>query len=332
MRPLLLVVLALAALPAAAQSPGAPGIERAAFTPGETTDPAASACAALADGTRACRVPVPCADDADACPDTLRFTLARAGQTLATWTHAGVAFGSEGFDLLRTDLDADGARELVVAYHDGTSNGLGVSYWTLFVFPEAGGPPLRFSTQEYGAEGTFPRAVRAGRRVLVTGWEGSSEPGRGAGTYFFGRTYRYAAGRLVPDAAPIRARRLLNGFARERGRPGPRDPAGWLSRNARSLLTEPLAQGRALAEVSGRVETVAISDTGMTVTLRPARGAAVAVPAFAFGDAATRRLYPFGYVPADEPAWPSGLAARAVTYATPGPYGTPLTVVWLGPR
>src|SRR6185369_6594003 len=114
------------------------------------------------------------------------------------------------------------ARPPVVANHDGTSNGIAVDYWTIFIFPDPEfhnfTTPLTFSVEEYGSFGTF---VTSGGRVsiLTTTWVNNEDPKhkRGWGMYLVGQWWRYQSGELRPLLErPITARRFLFSFASER--------------------------------------------------------------------------------------------------------------------
>jgi len=95
------------------------------------------------------------------------------------------------------------ARPPVVANHDGTSNGIAVDYWTIFIFPDPEfhnfTTPLTFSVEEYGSFGTF---VTSGGRVsiLTTTWVNNEDPKhkRGWGMYLVGQWWRYQSGELRP--------------------------------------------------------------------------------------------------------------------------------------
>src|SRR4029079_16987389 len=137
----------------------------------------------------------------------------RDAKNVGTW--AGNAFLAEtsDFEVLTGDLDNDRKPELIVANHDGTSNGLGVDYWTIFIFPDSEfrhfTAPLTFSVEEYSSFGTF---VTTGGRVniLTKNWVSNKDPKRrrGWGTYLVGQWWRYKSGELQPALEhPIVARR-----------------------------------------------------------------------------------------------------------------------------
>ena len=332
MRRLTLLAAALVAPVAARAQP----LERAVYRVSERdTSLLAPVCARFADGLTGCRRFVPYEGDDGGGVDRLTFTVTKGRTPIGQWD-AVAASASEGFDLVRTDLDGDGAREVVFAHHDATSNGLGVAYWTLYVLPEAGtaAPPLSFSTVEYGTDGAFPRV--GGRRALLTAeWLGGEEAGRGGGLYFTGRLFRYERGALVPDAAPLRQRRYLNSFQTERGRDHERgavNPWRWLSRAYRTVPAgrpDPALTGRATDEAPGRIASVADTDSGRVVTFAPEAGPPVASRAVRFGDGPTRRLFPEGYTPAGGAAALNGRRGTLATY--PSDYGgdDPPRVVWL---
>ncbi|TYQ27300.1 hypothetical protein [Pseudanabaena sp. UWO310] len=102
-----------------------------------------------------------------------KFILERDNKEIGNWK----AKFSLKFDAFEVDLDGDGRQELIVAEHNGTSNGLGVAYWTIYIFSDPAYPlpkPMQFETQEYGKLGTF---VPDGDRfeVWTTQWAENGE-------------------------------------------------------------------------------------------------------------------------------------------------------------
>lgn len=246
---------------------------------------------------------------------------------------------SDGWTAHHRDLDGDGQEELVIPFHTGTSNGMAVRYWRLFILPlpASSGPatPLVAETEEFGPDGL------EGSLLLAEFADAPDPEGRlGDGSYLIGRPFRYAAGRLVPQAdAPVRARRLLEAFMRERFESEPPTPRAWLTaEQAEVRTTDPVLQGlRAVPEATGTVEQV-VWDGGELVRLVLTDGTSVVYDTDSWerapdaagylGDAASERLYPPGYVPADLSAWLTGRNVRATAYQDAD--GTPATrVIWV---
>ena len=132
-------------------------------------------CVSIPNRIRICKL---LSDNADV------FLVEKEGKTIGTWPSAAFLGETEDFEVLRGDLDGDRQPELIVANHDGTGVGLGVSVYTITIFPNADFPtfqsPLTFSVQEYGSLGTFVHA--AGHvNILTTGWVSGDDRRRGGG-------------------------------------------------------------------------------------------------------------------------------------------------------
>ncbi|MFN7975423.1 MAG: ankyrin repeat domain-containing protein [Acidobacteriota bacterium] len=131
--------------------------------------------------------------------------IERRAQVIARWSSPG--FDPRDFEVLMADLDGDGDRELIVARHCYTGNGLGIAYWTVAILDGSGGAPLLFTVHDYGV-GTF-EAIEDEIIVNVTQWARGSDPVRGDGTYFQATPFRYRAGVLVPALDRAARRRRL---------------------------------------------------------------------------------------------------------------------------
>lgn len=274
-----------------------------------------SLCVTLADGRRVCS----CLrdDEGDQGPEGDHFRVERGGELVAE-VPASFGFGAgTAFDVARGDLDGDGAEELVVANLEAVSNGLGVEYWTVYVF---GGrdpalPPLRFRSEQYATRGAWTRPAAGGPcRVLVTGWEEMDDPRRGGGMYFVGQWMRYEDGRLVPEAArPVLRRRLLHSFPRQAaGAPFAlfRDPRAEES-VAFPVRRLPLA-GTHRGTLRRLGDTVEVAlEGGRTLRYEGDSGMGLVgdVAQVWLAGGATGRPFPIAYVPAD----PRALVGRPVT-------------------
>lgn len=155
----------------------------------------------------------------------------------------------QNFYVLYGDLDNNKAAELIVVDFNGQSMGMGVSFYNINIFPDFETKnfqkPLRFSTYEFGADGTFVYdAAKRETLILATEWQDYEviDP-RGGGLYFIGRFFRYQNGTLKPAAGKhVLTRRYLSSFQNERGKTlsSPRIPYLWLnSPSAKKLSVDP---------------------------------------------------------------------------------------------
>ncbi len=171
----------------------------------------------------------------------------------------------DNFHVFYGDLDKNKSAELVVVDFDGQSNGLGVSYYTVNIFPdfETKGfqPPISFNTTEFGANGTFVYDAKAKETlILMTDFNGLDNISAKGGTYFVGRFFRYKNGMLKPATdKPIYARRYLNSFQNERlsTEKSPLRPWLWLnSPKAEKLKIDPEFNIKPLKSEVGVVEKI----------------------------------------------------------------------------
>jgi hypothetical protein len=113
------------------------------------------------------------------------------------------------FEALKDDLDNDGKEELIVAHYDAMSNGIGICYWTIYVFeyPIGKNQPLEFSVEDYGPT-AFHKTDKTGFEILATEWLLQSCSPENKGNYFIGRWFLYDKGMLLPQSnKPILMRR-----------------------------------------------------------------------------------------------------------------------------
>ena len=82
-------------------------------------------CVALPNRIRICKL---LSDNADV------FLVEKEDRTLGAWPNTGYLGETDDFEVLRSDLDGDRQPELIVANRDVTSNGMGVSVWTIAIF------------------------------------------------------------------------------------------------------------------------------------------------------------------------------------------------------
>lgn len=277
------------------------------------------------------------------------FVLEKDNKRIGTWPGMTFLGETSDFEVLQSDLDADGQRELIIANRDSTSNGLGVNFWTISIFSarDVGNfrPPLTFSVEEYGSSGTF---VSNGRivRILTTRWLWTRDPKgrRGDGLYLTGQWWRYSRGELIPSSnRAILARRYLESFAVERGRTGnsPAIPYKWLSGpKAERLRFDPiLAQKN--SETEGVITGVSAETSDerriLKIEFKPDRGAPLSFiypqddsdenGLAGIGDFSSNRVYPSGYIPTSPDGWLKGQRATVVTYGE-----NERRILWLKPK
>lgn len=274
------------------------------------------------------------------------FLVEKDGKRVGSWAGSSYLGETEDFEVLLGDLDGDKRSELIVANRDSSSAGMGVSYWTIAIFPDTEfrnyQPPLTFRVQEYGTFGTF---VSAGRtiNILTTRWESTTDPKgrRGEGLYLVGQWWRYKSGELLPmlNRGTI-GRRYLLSFERERWNTidSDRKPYSWLSHvNAEPLKGDLLGPGsgskRGVIEASldphQRVRIVFRADNEQpTDFVYPHDDDVEGGNELRYiGDAASGRLYPSHYLPARPEAWLNGKRAILRTYGDDRRFH----VLWLEP-
>ncbi|MCA9565102.1 MAG: LysM peptidoglycan-binding domain-containing protein [Myxococcales bacterium] len=137
------------------------------------------------------------------------------GQPAYNFGEQAVFFTTLSFLAAEYDLDNDGDLELIVQEFDGTSNGMAVDFWSLYVWEnleEQGEPDLRIDLAD---PDWVPFVTReSGCDLLVSSWEPLTDPYRGGGLYLTGSRYEYRDGTLTASPASPRVRRFLNGSAR----------------------------------------------------------------------------------------------------------------------
>ena len=287
-------------------------------------------CVTLPKGIRICKL---LSDDKDT------FLVERDGRSVGTWPGSTYLAETSDFEVLAGDLDNDRKPELIVANHDGTSNGLGVDYWTIFIFPDPEflefTAPLSFSVEEYGSFGTF---VTSGGRVniLATSWVWSKDRKRGFGIYLVGQWWRYQSGELQPLLArPIIARRYLFSFERERGNTTRLDqiPFQWLSHPSTERVTTEFITKQAKISKPGIIQAVTREKESLKIDFKPDGEESITyvypgtyLDKNTFdnlGDTATGRLYPANYRPSQPETW---LKNKRATLRS---YEDDLNVLWL---
>lgn len=177
----------------------------------------------------------------------------------------GVYGSSEKFFAFYGDLDKNKSAELVIVDFTVQSNGLGVSYYDINIFPdfESTGfqKPITFQTTEFGKDGTFVYDSKANETlILITDFNGLDNISLKGGTYFVGRFFRFQNGLLKPATdKPIYARRYLNSFQNERFRTekNPLRPWLWLNTpKAEKLKIDTEFSIKPLTSEAGVVEKV----------------------------------------------------------------------------
>lgn len=190
----------------------------------------------------------------------IRQNLVRKGEIDAS---LGVYGAGDNFFAFYGDLDKNKSAELVIVDFDSQSNGLGVSYYTINIFPDfqtkGFQTPISFSTTEFGKDGTFVYDVKANETlILLSDFYGSENISKKDGTYYVGRFFRYQNGLLKPATdKPIYARRYLNSFESERFKTeeNPLRPWLWLnSPKTQKFKADPEFSVKPLSSQTGVVE------------------------------------------------------------------------------
>lgn len=289
-------------------------------------------CVALHNRIRICKL---LSEDKDA------FLVEREGQVVGTWPGSTFLAETSDFEVLTGDLNNDRQPELIVANHDGTSNGLGVDYWTIFIFADTEfrhfTVPLTFSVEEYGSFGTF---VTSGGRVniLTTSWVSNKDPKgkRDWGMYLVGQWWRYQSGELHPLLdRPIIARRYLFSFERERTSTEKLDriPFQWLSHPSTEQVTTEFITKQTKSSKPGVIQSVTREKESLRIVFKPDGEQSIAylypgtyqdTTFDYFGDAVTGRLYPIKYLPSQPEAWLNNRRAKLRSYGDDD-----LHVLWL---
>lgn len=293
-------------------------------------------CIALPKNIRICKL---LSDDKDT------FLVQKDGKRIGTWPGNAYLGETSDFEVLTGDLDNDRRPELIISNHDGMSNGLGVDYWTIFIFPDPEfrhfSAPLAFSVEEYGTFGTF---VTSGGRVniLTTSWVGNEDPKhrRGWGMYLVGQWWRYQSGELRPllDRSII-ARRYLFGFEKERNETTSRDriPFQWLSHLNTERVGTDFITKRSNTNKRGVIQSVTREKESIKVLFKPhgEQSITYVYPGTYqdknqldfFGDTATGRLYPKNYQPSQPEQWLKNRRATLRRYED-----NEMDVLWLEGR
>jgi hypothetical protein len=219
-------------------------------------------CSYLSGGFRICRART--SEDGDA-----SFVIQQGTKTLESipapfWSIA--ASDPDGFFTYRGDMDGNGTKEIVLVSYEGASNGLGITYSTVYIFKDPNShhaeTPIEIPIQEFGINDNL-RFDQAKNRtdILVTYWDeyDALDKRRGTGTYLVGKWFGYKNGILIPEYnRPTLARRLLNSFARERDNSswGNRTPYKWLQHNStHRFFREPNDTAELISKMDGRVES-----------------------------------------------------------------------------
>ena len=279
-------------------------------------------CVALPKKVRICKL---LSEDKDT------FLVQKDGKSVGTWPGSTYVGETSDFEVLTGDLDNDRKPELIVANHDGTSNGIAVDFWTIFIFPDPEfhnfTAPLTFSVEEYGSFGTF--VTNGGRvNILTTTWVQNEDPKhrRGWGMYLVGQWWRYEAGELRPQLQrPIIARRFLFSFAGERGNTVNYDrvPFRWLSNPSTESVSTEFITKRSKTSKSGVIEAVTRDKESIKIVFKPDGEQPVTLvhsgpyqdnQIFYLGNAATGRVYPKNYVPPKPETWLKNRRATLRTY------------------
>jgi hypothetical protein len=281
--------------------------------------------------------------------ETAEFELESDGRVVSRWS-AGMNGTHPAFAARTVDLDGDGSQELVVENLDAVSNGMAVFYWTIAILDSKFASPLLFEASDW-AGGCIRASPGKKGTLLSTAWSSSSEPARGDGLYFVGRSFSYVNGMLVPALdTPVTVRRYLFSFERERGRTlntGDEIPVRWLQHpSAQPRERDPILPSPAPTEWHGTIVGVRQDpdEDCWHIELETARGRqSVDYPECRheytgvtavemLGDNASGRLFPHGYRPADSSRL-VGQQTMLSTYRYDGCRGEAcptFTILWIG--
>lgn len=264
-----------------------------------------------------------------------RFILKQGSKEIWSFAYPQSTMASDS-QAFMADLDSNGSPELVIANHNGTSNGLGIHYWTVYILPEPlthpPPQPLQFAVAEYGKQGTF---VRDGNQfeLWTTEWSGG----------IIGQQWRYHSGQLIPTNHPILERWYSFNFERERAKTwgDPRIPYLWLATpKVRAHAEDPLLEAaEMISAVDGVVQSIKtecvkndMSCIDKTkITFKPNQGTSRSyfynrtghqygleeeeAQSFAyFGDWSSRRIYPENYLPSNPNYWLHNRSCKLITY------------------
>lgn len=222
----------------------------------------------------ACRVSK---SDAD-----IRFAFFKDGKELSSfeapfWARANAL--PEDFAFYRGDLDSDGTNEFILVSLEGVSNGMGITYATMYIFPDLerqpDAKPAVMPIEEFGYEDTLVYDRKLGKtRILATYWESydSLDKRRGSGMYLIGKWFEYDKGRLAPQLdKPTLARRFLNAFADERNNETfpERHPNTWLKHPTTvRFMREPATGDKLIDTTDGKVTEFSMGgDRGCRITV-----------------------------------------------------------------
>ena len=218
-------------------------------------------CSSLPGEFAVCKVLASGRDDAE-------YTIRKAGTTVNRIPDSTLKIFADvtrdAFFTYQGDLDHDGTSEIVLVALERVSNGMGVTYSTVYIFDgrsvEVEGPPISFPVQEFGQRDNFifnPSTRRT--EILISYWGeyATIEPKRIPGVYLIGKWFRYRNGKLEPILEkPTLARRYLNSFADERINDWFEDrrPYMWLKdRRTHKFFREPAEAAQLLRTENGTI-------------------------------------------------------------------------------
>ncbi len=288
-------------------------------------------CVALRNRVRVCKV---------LSQEDALFLIEKDDKTLGSWGADTYLGETDDFKVVQGDLDEDRKSELIIANRDSTSVGIGVSVWTIGIFPDtvfrSFQPPLTFSVKEYGTYGTF---VTIGGRlsILTTDWIWGEDPKgkRGEGLYLVGQWWRYRRGELTPLPKRLVVRRYLLSFERERWDTidSNRIPYQWLSSRRAEFVSTDFITGPSISSRHGVIESVSSKimfkpdgDQASEFIYPNEDDNGPFVDRY-LGDAATGKIYPAHYLPSNPKQWLTGRRATLRTYKE-----NKTEVLWLEPQ
>ena len=299
-----------------------------------------SSCVAIEDDYQICK----CVVEETTKTDFDSFIIYNGKSKIARWP-AGAFMGDDSnYEVMAYDFDNDGVNEIVVSNWVGTSNGMGVNYWEIFIarMKSMDSSPLTFSVEDYG-KGTFIKTPlkKDSCGIMTTSWDWAKSPQGKDVLYFVGRFFRYSDGALAPAPdAPILSRRYLDSFAKERGKSLTENsqgaPLSWLNTSkTEERQIDPYFDNSTIkpaSSIDGTVSSIKIqTDTKsyeQTSLLEITNNGKSQVYKLSgplkyddksnwidrIGSESAEKLYPAGYEPENMTAWLANKNVRISTY------------------
>lgn len=194
------------------------------------------------------------------------FLIQKNGETVQT-IKSNVGSFTDKFWVYKGNLDKKNSDELVIVDYNGASNGLGVSYTTVYIFSDIKNgfnDLLRYPLEEFGERDNFIfDKSKSETLILATEWREykNLDPKRGWGLYLVGRWFHLRNGKLkIAFDKPTLARRYTFGFEKERWETigeyeNNHRPYLWLKNpKTHKLYSEPKESAEKISTFTGKIE------------------------------------------------------------------------------